>query len=235
MTDSLSVDVPCISIPEVPGELSVTLPNGAKLNAFADFSQGIPTDCSISFNMMIQLAPVLASMSCLLAILGVVKALKDVAEGMQTLDFSKVPDLLEAIGKAVPCFVAVQPPSIIFTIKGVLQVIIKFLNCFLDQLESVLNFQANIDLNIAEGNPVLQSTLGCAQDNAELGMEHLMAALGPVQPLLDMVTSLGDFADLSLGLPNMTELSLDGDPTEVIQDVRQAVTTIEQTIEALPG
>jgi hypothetical protein len=235
MSDGASVQIPCVKLPKVPTDLSVTLPGGAELKAFADFSQGIPDDCTITFNLMLQLAPVLASIACLLKVINVVQALKGVAEGLPTLDFSAVPDLIKAINKATGCFAAVLPVNIIITIKGVLQVIIKFMNCFLYQLMSVIDFQANIDMSIAEGNPALQATLSCAQSNADLAMDHIKAGLGPIQPLLDMLDMLADVADVSLGLPSMDDIAVDGEAETVIKDIKQMITKMEEVVDALPG
>ena len=56
-----------ISLP--PAEpLRVRLPNGGEFKAFADISKGIPNDCSLSLNLMVQLAPLLANMKCILAV-----------------------------------------------------------------------------------------------------------------------------------------------------------------------
>ena len=52
-------------------------------------------------------------------------------------------------------------------IKGMLSLIINFLNCFISQLESIIKFQVSIDLTVAEGNPVLLDTLLCAQSKCE--------------------------------------------------------------------
>jgi len=43
----------------MPSPLKITLPSGDELKAFTDLSKGIPNDCSMTFNLMLQLAPFL--------------------------------------------------------------------------------------------------------------------------------------------------------------------------------
>src|SRR5690242_5977086 len=65
-----------------PKPLKITLPSGGTLPGLADMSKGIPTDCAYSFNLLLQLGPMLASMECLLKIL---KFLKPVTELLKPL------------------------------------------------------------------------------------------------------------------------------------------------------
>ena len=65
-----------LSLPK-PQKLKVQLPSGGTLQAFTDVSKGIPTDCTLTFSLLLQLAPLLASMDCLLKILKLLKPLID--------------------------------------------------------------------------------------------------------------------------------------------------------------
>ncbi len=70
-----------LSLPNAGG-LSVQLPTGGALQAFADISKGIPTDCSLTFSLMLQIAPFLASIQCLLKVLKLLKPLIDIIKGL---------------------------------------------------------------------------------------------------------------------------------------------------------
>ena len=75
LTQALSPPV-CLdlSLPKV-GSASLTLPMGGTLQGMADFTRGIPTDCSMNLNLMLQLAPMMASMDCLLKVLKFIGAI----------------------------------------------------------------------------------------------------------------------------------------------------------------
>ena len=49
-----------VSLPP-PTQLKVQLPGGATLSAFSDISKGIPTDCAMTFSLLVQIAPFLAA------------------------------------------------------------------------------------------------------------------------------------------------------------------------------
>jgi hypothetical protein len=65
-------------------------------------------------------------------------------------------------------------------------------------------------------------------------MAHLMAALGPVQPVLDTVTMFEDILGFPLGLPSLSDIAKEEDPTQIIDQLQDAIATIEGVIEALP-
>lgn len=228
---SLEVEVPCVKIPKLKIP-SVKLPLGGELKGFADFSASVPTDCTLTFSLLAQLAPLLASISCLLKVLKVLASLKEFASNPLT----KGPDLIATIDGAAGCITAVTVPalSIIPSIKGILQLIISFLNCFISQLESIVNLQANIDLESAKDNPVLLASLSCAQDNAQASMDNLMASLEPIEPLIAAVNTLGEFVP---GFPKI-ELSIDlssgQDRVQVISDLKQKITSLEAVIDSPP-
>jgi hypothetical protein len=230
-----SIQVPCVPLPELPEIPSITLIGGASLSGFVDFSQGMPTDCSVTFSLMQQLAPVLAALAPLLKILKVLQALKATAESA----FLNAGDLITALGDLGGLFLSLTPAGIAVTVAGILRMIIGFLKCFITQLESVVKVQADIALieaNVAAdpalGSAVLTASLSCAQANAELSMQSAMASLGPVQPLLDMVTMLGEIAGLPLSLS--LNVSAGGELAGTLTSLRETITQIEGVINSLP-
>jgi hypothetical protein len=144
-----TVNIPCIELPTIPEIPAISLLGGAELRGFLDFSAGAPTDCKLTFNLLLQLAPLLASMACIFKIL---KAITALADGIQ--DPKKIPSIPGAITDLAKC---IPVPGIEFylMIKGILSLVVRFLSCFIDSLESILKFQATIDLSAADGNPVL--------------------------------------------------------------------------------
>jgi hypothetical protein len=109
---------PCsdISIPG-PKPLKVQLPTGGSISAFADISKGIPTDCSMTFSLLLQLAPFLAATECLLKVLKLLKPLIDIIHGLTKVPPSPPVKAVEEFVKAAvdlaPCLLVPTPASII--------------------------------------------------------------------------------------------------------------------------
>jgi hypothetical protein len=228
---ALDLKIPCPAVPKIPKIPDINILGMADLKGFLDFSVGSPRDCTLTINLLLQLAPLLASMTCLLRILAVIKAMEKFVKNPLT----ETSELLDKIGKMAPCFLALTPINIAITIKGILQLIISFVSCFLEQLDSLISFQATIDLNSANGNPALQASLECATENAQNSMDNLMLSLEPLQPLLEMITSLSGIAGFDLKLPALSDLSAEQDHTIVIQNLSGAVASMKDAINALPG
>jgi hypothetical protein len=231
------VNVPCVEFPKLPPIPNVKLIGGVELNGFLDFSTGMPSDCSVTFNLLAQLAPALAGLAPILNILSVIKALADFASN----PLVKGPDLIAAINKIAGMFIALTPAGIAVTIKGVVSLIINFLSCFISQLESAVKLQAdlsliqqNIALDPSLASPVLTASLSCAQANAEITMQQATGALGPIKPLLDIVNTIGGIAGLSLEMPALS-LSAGADPTQAITSLRKAIDGLKDVINSLPG
>jgi hypothetical protein len=223
---------PCVKIPSVK-PIKITLPFGAELSSMVDISQGPPTDCAMAYSLMVQIAPMLAGMTCMLRVLGVITALKDFASNPLT----KGPVLLGKIAEMSECLAI--PANICPMIKGILSMILAYLGCVIDALDSLLHFQAGINVNLAEGNPVLQEALQCAQDNADVANQGMMDAMTGVKPLLDMISMIMEIAGQApLEMPPMTatspsaaEIAGGADPVAPLKTIRNA---LQEVRDALP-
>src|SRR5262245_49188877 len=166
MAVELAAMIPCVELKPLGDIPDIKLLGGVDLKAFVDIAAGPPTDCKLSFNLMIQLAPLLASMACLFKILEVLGKIKDFAEATKNLDVQKltetVPKLVDAVVKLEGCIPPLQLPRLALMLKGMLQLVINFLSCFLTQLNSLIEFRASLDFDAAEGNPILKESLMCA-------------------------------------------------------------------------
>lgn len=231
--------VACLELPKIPEIPTLSLLGGAELKGFLDFSLGAPTDCKITFNLLLQLGPLVASMACLLKILDVIGKLQKFVEAVPSLDpiaiGKAVPELIGAIGKLSGCIPGLPDFnfSAVFMIKGMLELIINFLLCFISQLESIISFQASIDLEAAEGNPVLIASLTCALDNAQTSMDNLMLSIQPLQPILMTITTVAGLAGQSITLPDLSSISAGRDQTQALTSLREAVAGMQRVIEAL--
>jgi hypothetical protein len=244
----LSVDLnaalqlpPCdeIKIP-MPKPLKIQLPTGGSIKAIADISKGIPTDCAMTFSLMVQLAPLLASMECLLKILKLLKPLVDIVTNLPMPPVKAVQEFAKAAVDLAPCFLIPTPASIIPFVRDILCLILRVLKCLIGQLKTLVALMSGIQLQLdaarAAGNFELEEALNCAQANAEASGQHMTKAIEPVGVLLDLIGPLMGLAGAEpIQLPALGSKSdLEG-LQEAIKTLQGIVGTIDTVVEALGG
>jgi hypothetical protein len=227
-----------------PSPLKITLPTGGTINALTDISKGIPTDCSMIFNLMLQIGPFLAATECLFKLLGLVAPLIDLVKGLgPPPDPIKlggaIPKFLKAAEEVMPCVLAITPFNLFPFLKDLLCLIIKALNCFLGQMKTLLGIMKGIslqlDLATASGNSELQRTLQCAQDNAATSAEHLTKSIEPIGVILKLASPLMGIAGVGpIEIPTIgSETDLES-LQELIKTLQGVVGTLTIVAEALP-
>jgi hypothetical protein len=236
---AFSVDVegvlPCIELPELPEIPTIDLIGGLSLSGFLDLSAGMTDDCTVNANLMAQLAPALASLGIIVKILAVLKGLEAAAKSA----FLDAGDLISALVDLAGLFASLTPAGIGITVVGCLRLIISFLNCFIGQLEAVVEVQAQIaeiraqvDADPGSASVGLLASLDCAEANISLQMDHAMASMGPLEPLIMLVSTLASFVGISL------DFSIDMSAAESLQDVvdtmQTAIGTLEDIIQSIP-
>ncbi len=225
---SASPVIPCLPIPAVKIP-KISLPMGIELQAIADISRP-PSNCALIHNLMVQLMPTLAGFNCILKILNVIGALEQFVQNPL-----KVTGVLDAIHDMKDCLdVVLGPFAVIETIKDILLLIIAYLKCFVDAVKSILNFQAGIDLNAAQGNPVLLASLTCASDNAQVSLQQMLQALGPIEPLFKMIQPLIKISQLPITLPPIGELAGATDVTQAVNQLDAMLGQLQQIVEQIP-
>lgn len=224
-------------------KLELRLPNGGSLTAIPDLSKGIPTDCSLVANLFIQLAPFLASIECLLKVLGLIKPLIDIIQAVPSLDPIKIgkamPDFVKAAEGIVGCLGMIIPAVGIFNfIKDLLMLIIKLLKCLIGQLESILKIMQGIDIKFAEaeaaGNTELMRVLDCARANAASAAEHAAQSMGPVTNIMALVEPFMEIAGIKLKIPGPGGAEDTAALEKTIDSLKDTITTVEQVLETLP-
>lgn len=223
----------CIPWPE-PQTYSVPLPFGGALTAIADPSRGLPTDCTLVHSLMLQLSPMLAGMTCLLRVLAVIQALKNAVSSTPPL--ADVGDLLDKIGKLSECFGMLDPCNMIHMVVAILKMILAYLNCMIEALESILHFQAGLDFSAAAGNPVMLANLECAQDNSRRALKGMNDSMQGVMPLIEMVNMLLDIvgqAPITLPSPTTPTLAGESDPLAPVITVRDTLQQAVMTLSAI--
>jgi hypothetical protein len=236
---------PCseISIPG-PTPLKVQLPTGASLTAFADISKGIPTDCSMTFSLLLQIAPFLAVSDCLIKILKLIKPLIDVIKAVNPPDPIKlgaaIPEFVEAANHLIPCLLIPTPLNIIPFVRDLLCLILRVLNCFLSQMKSIISIlgglQIRLELAQSSGNLDLANTLQCAQSNADAQARQLMSSLEPIGVLLELAGTMFEIAGVQpIQLPAIgSKTDLDS-LNALVKAVQEAVSVITIAADALGG
>jgi len=215
-----------------PAPMKITLPTGAVIKAVADISKGIPTDCSASFSLMLQLSPLLASMECLLRILKLLGALINVIKGLPFPPFKAIKDFLDAAKELAPCIaMPVNIPGLVLMVHDILCLILKTLGCVVSGLSTVVKTMKGLSIQLqiaeSEGNQELLASIQCAQQNAQISSQHLMQSIEPITALLGLVTPIMKMAQLpAIELPSI------GSATDVAA-LEKVVTTLEDTIRTL--
>ena len=237
---------PCsdLSIPG-PSPMQVRLPTGGSISAFADISKGIPTDCSMTFSLMLQIAPFLAVSECLINILKLLKPLIDVVKSLgPPPDPIKLPaaikDFVNAAFDLAPCLLVPTPLNILPFLRDLLCLILRVLNCFLSQMKSIISVLEGLQirLNLAQktGNLELASVIQCAQGNANAQALHVMGSLEPVRILLELAGAMFEI----VGKPAI-KLPAAGSQTDLaslnalVQTVQEAVSVITIAADAMGG
>lgn len=187
---------PCSEIRlKPPKPLKISLPTGGSIKAINDLSKAIPTDCSLTFSLMVQLAPLLASMECLLKILKLLKPLVEVVNNLPTPPVKAVQEFAKAAVDLVPCFLI--PSNLFPFIRDILCLILKVLNCLIGQMKTLLGVMQGLQLDLDAarnaGNFELEQALQCAQENAAASAEAMTNAIEPIGVILDLIGPMMGF------------------------------------------
>jgi hypothetical protein len=233
--------------PPSAAPFSISLPCGGSLSAISDLSKGIPTDCALTFSLLMQLAPFLASIECLIKVLALIKPLIDIIGGLTAVppNLSKVGSALPAFGTAaeglVQCFGFLIPGvGIALFIKDLLCLILKVLTCFTSQMNAIISSLQNISVQMAtaqaSGNAELLATLTCAQNNALAQAGYVTASLQPLQMILELAGDLMALAKVGpFTLPAMGASTSVEALQEIVQAVQEFAGVIKIATDALGG
>jgi hypothetical protein len=176
-------------------------------------------------------------MACLFKILNVISKISDFASA-----FPNMPNVLKAVGELVKaidelkgCIPAFAIPQLMIMLKMMLQLVLRFLSCFLSQLNSILEFRASLDFEGAEGNPVLKEALTCAGNSADAAQVNLLKALEPLVPVMNIAGMVGGVAGIPLEIPDFASMSAGADVNQTIGSVQKAIDTLQKVIDSIPG
>lgn len=234
---------PCSAVTlKPPGPLKVHLPTGGTLSAFSDLSKGIPSDCSLTFSLLIQIAPFLASTECLLKVLGLIAPLIEVIKAIP--DPIKlagaVPKFLQAAEAVMPCVAVVTGLGIIPFIKDLLCLIIKALNCFLSQMKSLLAIMGGLTLQLnlatSTGDAELAAAIQCEQQNAQNLASNMLSSIEPIGVILQLAGTIFGIAGMKpISLPAVGSATDLQSLNSVLESIQGVVGTLQIAADALGG
>jgi hypothetical protein len=194
----------------------------------------------MTFSLMMQIAPMLASTECLVKVLKLLKPLVDIVTNLPVPPVKAVQEFAKAAVDLAPCFLVPTPANMIPFVRDLLCLILKVLRCLLGQLKTVVALMSGLSLQLdaarAAGNFDLEKTIQCAQENAQTSAQHLTKAIEPVGVILDLAGAFMGIAGVKpIQLPAL------GSQTDVeglnlaIQSLQGIVGTIQVAVDALGG
>lgn len=185
----------CIDVkikkPKIP---EIRLPTGGSIKGIADLTRGVPSDCALNFNLILQVAPIMASIECLVKVLALIAPLIDIVKAIAPPDPIKLaeamPKFLKAAEALAPCLLVPTPASMLPFVGDILRLIIALLRCLVQNLRSILNLIGGLELKIAAasiaGNDALLESLHCARDSADAAMDSAMMGIEPIKVILEL-------------------------------------------------
>jgi hypothetical protein len=215
----------------------IAVPNGAIIKPVADFTKGIPDDCSMNFNLILQLQPIMASIECLMRVLALIEPLTELLKALTKGDLltagQTLPDFLAAFDKLKDCLGLINPVSIIAFIRDILLLVARLLRCLVERLRSVVELTTQLAINIKtaeeNGDTGTAEVLQCAMENADLTTQGLLSSVESLGALLSL---LGPFLDLSgqdIEIPSLDT----GAGTEDLIETLDTLEAIAQGLEDL--
>jgi len=220
--------------PDMP---ELVLPTGATLKGIADFTRGIPTECSMNFSLMLMIAPIMASLECPLKILKLVGDLINAAESGDPFKLLTV--LKDGKDALKSCLGLVTPAGICPFVKSLLLLIIRLLNCFLEEMQSIIGMLEGLNLNLTaalqSGNTDAAAAIQCALEDAQTTAAGSLTAIQPIAVLLQIAAPFFDIAQIKIDpLPDVSSGgSLDG-LKDVVSTLTPVVSTIQAILQDLP-
>lgn len=229
----------CNELPAVPSPLSVQLPMGISLQSMPIGQDPITSQLNQLQALFSQLGPALAVFQPIFVLVDTVIALKDTVTAVPGLivgDVQTFVDALNRVATGISKLTGVIPqlaiPNLVRDIVALIRAGISIINEILDEIVAMEQDAADAiaaaatlpDAYKADAEEVGE----CLQTEAAGKLAHTVNALGPMNQLISILTTLGELASIP-GLPELGDLT--GQST---QEVKDALEAFDQALEALP-
>jgi len=205
-----------MSNPAADAVVSITLPTGDKLVA----SPTLRTQsnaCSAASRLQMQLAPWVASMTCQLAVLKLLKPLIVIVQRLPAPPPNAIEEFMEAAAEVQPCFAAATPAGVLPFVRELLCLSIQSLGCLRRNLQTIAQLSSAGAVTPAE----VSSVVGSYQ---------------PITSLLELASGL--FAIAGITVPHAPQLAPGLDTAALAQDdaiVAAFAATLQTLVDALGG
>lgn len=218
-----------LSLPKA-GSVKLTLPTGGTLQGIADATRAIPTDCTLTANLMLQLGPILANLHCVIKLLQLIDPLIDIVKGLPFPPVEAIKKFGEAVPPVVECILALTGAGMIPFVKDILCLVIKIMRCLIDQLESLIALMGRLQLDLEaaqlEGNEDMIANIECAQENALCAADASFKSIEPVMLIMELAAPLFEFVPASpLEIPSFA-------PAEDIESAQALVDSMKGFVDA---
>ncbi len=227
MPSCVDISLPKAKVPQI------RLPTGGSIKGVVDLTKGIPSDCSLNFSLAMQLAPIMASIECLVKLLGIIKPLIEVIKAIPNpVKLAQtVPDFLAAAEALAPCLLVPTPVAMIPFVKDILALLIALLSCLIQQLRSIAKLLGDLEVSIAQakrdGNADLLATLQCAKENAQASAAGTLQGIEPIKVLLDLAGAFMSIAQVpAIEIPALT-------PPEDLAALNGTLDTLEGVVRTM--
>jgi hypothetical protein len=171
---------------------TVQIPTGGELLGFAN-AHPASSECAAIINLQTQVAPLIASMSCQIKVLKLLKPLIEIVNGLPNPNVAALEAFSEAAVALAPCLLISTPTALLPFVHDLLCIEIKSMKCFLGSLQSLLR---RADAN-----------------RRSISQSQVRAVLDSYPPIVGTLTLAGElFALAGLTIPQPPVL---GDGTDV--------------------
>jgi hypothetical protein len=222
-----------------PEKLKICLPFGGQMQGIVDVTKAIPDDCSLTFSILLQLPPLMASLGCFIKLLGLVKPLIDIIKAVPDpiAIAQALPDFLKAAEEVVACIAQVTLGVPMF-IRDLLLLIAKLLKCIAQTILSLAELMGGLAISIATAtaanNTELLAQLQCAQDNADAQANAALGSMDMIATVLAIAEPLLGLAGVSFTLPAVGSAT-DAETLRTTSNTMLSIgTSLEQIAQSLP-
>ena len=197
---------------------AIEVPAAGRLLGFSDLKIR-STECSADTNLLTQVAPLIASMSCQLKILKLLKPLVEVIRGLPNPPVQALLEFSEAAEALAPCYLALTPSGVLPFLQDLLCLEVRSFKCFLNNLRTITT--------LAGGDP---SAVAASE------VQSVLNTYLPIAGVLSLANGLFQLAGLTI--PEAPTLTGGIDPVSLNADLNSVAAftaALEAMAEALGG
>ena len=197
---------------------AIQVPTGGELLGFNN-PYPASSECAAIINLQTQVAPLIASMSCQLKVLTLLKPLIEVIKGLPSPSVTAMEEFTEAAAALAPCLLIPAPVTVLPFVRDLLCVEIGSLNCFLRNLQRIL-----------------EETSGGLSSPSRSQVRNVLDSYPPIVGTLKLADELFQIAGVTL--PQASVLSAGTDLASLKADqsaVLSFTSSLQSIVDALGG